>query len=185
MSAHQRTDDTIDETFDYIVVGGGSAGCIVAEALSRDPHQRVLLLEAGLHANQCPETLAADQYKYAFIHLELLWERFSIPQPRCRNARLFQGSGRGLGGSGSVNAMVYTRGSAYDYDSWGLPGWRYADVVPDFLEIERTLGVHRLPPTHFTESCIAAAQESGFQRKEDLNDGALCGFCLLYTSRCV
>ncbi len=176
MSAHQRTDDTIDETFDYIVVGGGSAGCIVAEALSRDPHQRVLVLEAGLHANQCPETLAADQYKYAFIHPELLWERFSVPQPRCRNARLFQGSGRGLGGSGSVNAMVYTRGSAYDYDSWGLPGWRYADVVPDFLEIERTLGVHRLPPTQFTESCIAAAQESGFQRKEDLNDGALCGF---------
>ncbi len=176
MSAHQRTDESDDEAFDYIVVGGGSAGCIVSEALSRDPHKRVLVLEAGLHANQCPETLAADQYKYAFVHPELLWERFSVPQSRCRNARLFQGSGRGLGGSGSVNAMVYTRGSAYDYDSWGLPGWRYADVVPDFLEIERTLGVNRLPPTQFTESCIAAAQESGFQRKEDLNDGALCGF---------
>ena len=117
------TKDTADaETFDYIVVGGGSAGCIVAEALSRDPNQRVLLLEAGLHANQSPETLAADQYKYAFINPELLWERFSVPQQPCRNARLFQGSGRGLGGSGAVNAMVYTRGSAYDYDSWGLPG---------------------------------------------------------------
>lgn len=176
MGATNKPDSTKEEVFDYVVVGGGSAGCIVAEALSRDPSQRVLVLEAGPHANDCPETLAADQYKNAFVHPELLWERFSIPQSHCRSARLFQGSGRGLGGSGAVNAMVYTRGSAYDYDSWGLPGWRYADVVDDFIEIERTLGVNRLPPTRFTESCIAAAEESGFQRKEDLNDGALCGF---------
>jgi choline dehydrogenase len=171
------TKNTADaETFDYIVIGGGSAGCIVAEALSRDPNQRVLLLEAGLHANQSPETLAADQYKYAFINPELLWERFSIPQQLCRNARLFQGSGRGLGGSGAVNAMVYTRGSAYDYDSWGLPGWKYSDVEPDFDALEQVLGVNRLPATRFTEACIGAAEESGFRRKENLNDGALCGF---------
>ncbi|MBL8632823.1 MAG: GMC family oxidoreductase [Myxococcales bacterium] len=176
MATQANPGNTDAETFDYIVVGGGSAGCIVAEALSRDPNQRVLLLEAGLHANQSPETLAADQYKYAFINPELLWERFSIPQTRCRNARLFQGSGRGLGGSGAVNAMVYTRGSAYDYDSWGLPGWKYADVEPDFDAIEQVLGVNRLPPTRFTEACIAAAEESGFRRKENLNDGALCGF---------
>lgn len=169
-------DLTDAEDFDYVVVGGGSSGCIIAEALSRNPQTRVLLIEAGLHADQAPETLAADQYKYAFIHPELLWERFSVPQAQCRNARLFQGSGRGLGGSGAVNAMVYTRGSAYDYDSMGLPGWRYEDVVPDFVEIEKVLGVNRLPKTQFTEACIAAAEQSGFHRKEDLNDGDLCGF---------
>lgn len=169
-------DSVQTEDFDYVVVGGGSAGCIITEALTRDPQTRVLLLEAGLHADEAPETLAADQYKYAFIHPELLWDRFSVPQAKCKNARMFQGSGRGLGGSGAVNAMVYTRGSAYDYDSMGLPGWRYEDVVPDFVELEKVLGVNRLPKTQFTEACIAAAEESGFRRKEDLNDGSLCGF---------
>jgi choline dehydrogenase len=176
MTLTPQADSSADETFDYVIVGGGSAGCIIAEALSKDPQQRVLLLEAGLHASESPETLAADQYKQAFINPELLWERFSVPQSRCNSARLFQGSGRGLGGSGAVNAMVYTRGSAYDYNSWELPGWRWQEVIPDFRAIEQTLGIHRLPPTRFTESCIAAAEESGFQRKEDLNDGTLCGF---------
>ncbi|HNF98869.1 MAG TPA: GMC family oxidoreductase N-terminal domain-containing protein, partial [Pseudomonadota bacterium] len=75
-------DSVQTEDFDYVVVGGGSAGCIITEALTRDPQTRVLLLEAGLHADEAPETLAADQYKYAFIHPELLWDRFSVPQAK-------------------------------------------------------------------------------------------------------
>ena len=72
MRSTPLTDLADAEDFDYVVVGGGSSGCIIAEALSRSPQNRVLLLEAGLHASEAPETLAADQYKYAFIHPELL-----------------------------------------------------------------------------------------------------------------
>lgn len=167
---------TQDELFDYIVVGAGSAGCIIAGELSADRDVRVLLLEAGLSADENPETLAADQYKNAFINPELMWERFSVPQPSCHKARLFLGSGRGVGGSGAINAMVYTRGAASDYAMWGVDGWRWPDVVPDFVALESQLRVERLSQTQFTETCIAAAEASGFARKQDLNDGALRGY---------
>jgi len=103
------------ERYDYIVVGGGSAGCIAAAELSRDPALSVLLLEAGDRAEAHPETLRADGYKYAFANDALIWERFSVEQPQCGCQRLFMGSGTGLGGSGSVNGMVYIRGAREDY----------------------------------------------------------------------
>src|SRR5579864_9727659 len=133
--------------YDYVVVGAGSSGCVVAAELAKNPSLRVLLLECGATAEENPETLAADQYKKAFINDQLMWERFSVPQPGCHGHRLFMGSGRGVGGSGSVNAMVYTRGDALDYDGWGLDGWRWADLVPCFERVEERLRVRRLPPT--------------------------------------
>ncbi|HZS37627.1 MAG TPA: GMC family oxidoreductase N-terminal domain-containing protein [Polyangia bacterium] len=165
-----------DPEFDYIVVGAGSAGCIVAGRLSADPSVRVLVLEAGGAAEENPETLRADGYKKAFINDRVIWERFSVPQAECSGAQLFMGTGRGVGGSGSVNAMVYTRGSAIDYAMWKVAGWDWPHVTADFVELERELDVHRQPPTRFTEACIAAAEASGFRRKEDLNDGTLSGF---------
>jgi choline dehydrogenase len=162
--------------YDYIVVGAGSAGSVVAGELSSDPSLRVLVLESGDPADRNPETLEAAGYKKAFINDRLMWERFSTPQTECANHRLFVGTGRGAGGSGSINAMVYTRGSAFDYASWNADGWRWSDVVPAFERLEQKLGISRKPPTRFTETCIAAACESGFQRKEDLNDGTLSGF---------
>jgi choline dehydrogenase len=165
-----------EETFDYVVVGGGSSGCIVAGELSQDPAVRVLLLEAGPHADENPETLIADQYKNAFINPELMWERFSQPQAACRKARLFLGSGRGLGGSGAINAMVYTRGAAYDWNSLDLPGWSFADVESDFRALESRLRIGRPERSRFTETCIAAACASGFTHKDDFNDGALSGY---------
>lgn len=158
------------EGFDYIVVGGGSAGCIVAAELANDPSKRVLVLESGPSAEEHPETLAAGGYKEAFINDAVMGERFSVPQEHAAMQRIFAGTGTVLGGSGSVNGMVYTRGSREDYAEWPQ-GWHWDDIQDDFEAIEQTLRPHRRPATNWTEACIASAEEHGFTRKEDLNDG--------------
>lgn len=158
------------DDYDYIVVGGGSAGCIVAAELAADPSQRVLLLESGPAAEEHPETLVAKGYKEAFINDAVMGERFSVPQAHAAGHRVFAGTGTVMGGSGSVNGMVYTRGSMEDYDEWPT-GWHWDDNQADFEAVEKILRPHRRPPTAWTEACIASATEHGFKRKEDLNDG--------------
>lgn len=163
------------DAFDYVVLGGGSAGCVLAGRLSDDPAARVLLLETGDRAERHPETLRADGYKDAFVNDALVHARFSVPQPGCGGRPLWLGSGRGMGGSGSINAMVYLRGSAADFRAWDTPGWGWGDVVPDFEALERVLDVRVRPPTEFTETCIASAEETGFRREVDLDGGDLLG----------
>lgn len=158
--------------YDYIVVGGGSAGCIVASKLTEDPSVDVLLLEAGPDAEDHPETLVASGYKQAFINDAVMGERFSVPQADSARQRVFAGTGTVLGGSGSVNGMVYTRGARLDYEEWP-EGWRWNDVVSDFEAIEKVLRPHRRPPTTWTEACISAAEAQGFTRRDDLNDGEM------------
>jgi choline dehydrogenase len=156
--------------FDYVVVGGGSAGCIVAAELANDSSKRVLLIEAGPAAEEYPETLSADGYKDAFINDAVMGERFSVPQAHSAKQRVFAGTGTVMGGSGSVNGMVYTRGAREDYSEWP-DGWHWDDNRADFDAIEKTLRPHRRSPTKWTEACIASAEQQGFTRKEDLNDG--------------
>ena len=158
--------------YDYIVVGGGSAGCVLAAELSKNPELRVLMLEGGPSAEAHPETLRADGYKDAFINDAVMCERFSVPQKHAGGQRFFSGTGTVLGGSGSVNGMVYTRGARDDYDEWPT-GWHWDDIQEDFRAIEATLRPHRREPTEWTEACIASAEQLGFSRKEDLNDGGM------------
>ena len=112
-----------------MVVGGGSAGCVVAGELAERPGVRVLVLERGRRAEEHPETLRADGYKDAFANDAVISGALhACRRPHCGNQRVFVGSGSVLGGSGSVNGMVYTRGAREDYAEWPS-GWRWNDVV--------------------------------------------------------
>lgn len=163
----------LGKAFDYVVVGAGSAGCIVAAELAKDAS--VLLIEAGDPAGRNPETLSADGFKYAFANDRLMWHRMTSPQAGCGNRRLYAGTGRGMGGSGAVNGMVYTRGDKRDFDNWPI-GWKWNDNLPAFEAIEQKLGIQPRPSTPFVDKFIASAQAVGMQHKDHLNDGNLSGF---------
>lgn len=164
-----------NQAFDYVVIGAGSAGCVLAARLADADIGTVLLLEAGEPAERHPEVLSADGFKYAFANDALMWHRMTAPQADCGGRGLYAGSGRGMGGSGSVNGMVYTRGDRRDYEAWP-PGWRWDDLCPAFEAVERQLGIRPRPPTPFAQCFIDAAQSAGFRRKDGLNDGELGGF---------
>jgi choline dehydrogenase-like flavoprotein len=130
---------TSSEEFDYVVVGAGSAGCVLANRLTEDSDTRVLVLEAG----------GPDRHPYIRIPLtwgKMLFERtvdwgyFTEPEPFADNRRIEVARGKVLGGCSSVNAMGYVRGSPGDFDRWsraGLPGWDFAHALPYFKRTER------------------------------------------------
>jgi choline dehydrogenase-like flavoprotein len=129
---------TPDETVDFLIVGGGSAGCVVAGRLSEDPDTSVALLEAGGHTDDwvVNTPMALFLMVGSPIHN---WHFQTVPQRGLDGRRGYQPRGKGLGGSSAINAMVYTRGHRSDYDHWaslGNTGWSYADVLPYFKRAE-------------------------------------------------
>lgn len=125
------------DSVDYIIVGAGSAGCVLANRLSADPGTRVLLLEAGGRDRSLKIKIPAafaDQF-----HTGLDWDYATDPEPFVEGRSLYVPRGKGLGGSSSMNAMLYVRGRPLDYDGWqaqGAPGWGYRDVLPYFIKAE-------------------------------------------------
>ena len=124
--------------YDYVIVGAGSAGCVLAARLSENPDARVLVLEAG------PPDTADEIHMPAAIHLLFKtaydWDYQTVPQDRALQRTIYWPRGRVLGGSSSINAMIYIRGSRHDYDGWrddyGCEGWGYTDLFPYFLRSE-------------------------------------------------
>ncbi|WP_320669228.1 GMC family oxidoreductase [Patulibacter defluvii] len=122
---------------DYVIVGAGSAGCVLANRLSEDPSTRVLLLEAG-GKDAGPNVRIPAAFANQF-HTKLDWDYSTEPEPGCANRRLYIPRGKMLGGCSSMNAMLYVRGRPLDYDLWeaqGATGWGWDDVRPYFLKSE-------------------------------------------------
>lgn len=121
--------------YDYIIVGAGSAGCVMAEALSRNGRHKVLLLEAGPADRNLMLHVPAAVYR-AFRDRRFNWNYVSQPEPDLQGRSVSHPRGKVLGGSSSINSMVYMRGTPEDYDRWaidhGLPNWGFADCLPYF-----------------------------------------------------
>jgi len=123
---------------DYVIIGGGSAGCVLASRLSEDPKVSVILLEAG-GEDRNPLIHIPAGYIKTMVNPSINWMFETEPEPGSDNRRIKQPRGKVLGGSSAINAMLYVRGQAADYDGWaqrGNPGWSYRDVLPYFRRAE-------------------------------------------------
>ncbi|MCF6328413.1 MAG: choline dehydrogenase [Henriciella sp.] len=131
------------EDFDYIIVGAGSAGCVLANRLTEDPNVKVCLIEAGKKDKALLVRMPAGAGSLIPNESVHNWGFWTVPQAHMNNRKLFWPRGRGWGGSSSINGMIYIRGHARDYDQWrqsGLRGWGFSDVLPYFKKSEGYAG---------------------------------------------
>jgi choline dehydrogenase len=182
-----------DDRYDYIIIGAGSAGCVLANRLTADGKSRVLVLEAGPKDNSLMVKMPAGVGGLISNKNDYNWGFWTEPEPNLDNRKLWWPRGRGLGGSSSINGMIYIRGHARDYDQWrqmGLTGWGYADVLPYFKRAESFEGgadaYHGAEgPLHVSRAAskntvysrfVDAGVEAGYPRTNDFNGFQQDGF---------
>jgi choline dehydrogenase len=173
------------ETFDYVIVGAGSAGCVLANRLTASGRHRVLLLEAGPN-NRHPWLHIPLGFGKLFNNRQFNWCYQTEPQPGCHNRRIIAPRGRVLGGSSSINGLIYIRGQAEDFNIWrqlGNAGWSFEEVLPYFRKAEDNergedqfhgvggpLAVSDLCDRHpLAEAFVEAALQCGHSRNDDFN----------------
>jgi choline dehydrogenase len=179
------TTPKLDSGFDYIIVGAGSAGCVLANRLSADPGCRVLLLEAGGATHGFWVRLPVGYFR-TINDQRYSWQFPLVPQASTAGRPMVWPRGKVLGGSSAINGLLYIRGQRQDFDDWaalGATGWGYRDVLPYFKRSERyeggenefhggtgELGVSDLRNDHpFCEAWLAAAEQAGHPRTPDFN----------------
>jgi choline dehydrogenase len=167
--------------YDYVIVGAGSAGCVLAARLSEDPEVSVLLLEAG--PPDVKENIHVPLGYLQLARTDVDWDYCTAPEANCDGRRLTLPRGKVLGGSSSVNAMVYIRGNRADYDGWDAAGWGWDDLFPYFLKAEDNergasewhgvggpLAVSdQRSGNAITPAFVEAGVEAGLDRNEDFN----------------
>jgi choline dehydrogenase len=173
------------ESYDYIIVGAGSAGCVLANRLTESGKHRVLLLEAG-PPDRYPWVHIPLGYGKLFENRRYNWCYETEPQPECHGRNVIAPRGKTLGGSSSINGLIYIRGQAEDFDHWrqlGNAGWSYQDVLPYFRKAEDNergadefhgaggpLGVSNVRDRHpLAQAFIDAAVQCGYPRNDDFN----------------
>ncbi|QDL53988.1 GMC family oxidoreductase [Rhodoferax aquaticus] len=173
-------------TYDYVIVGAGSAGCILANRLSESGEHSVLLLEAGGKDSSFWFKLPVGYVK-SYFNPKTNWMYYTEPQAELAGRKIYAPRGKVLGGSGSINAMIYVRGQAKDFDDWALagnPGWGYHDVLPYFKKLENhpagetayrgangPIGITPMKPdAHpICDNYLAACAELGLPLSDDFN----------------
>ena len=176
------------QSFDFVIVGAGSAGCVLANRLTASGQYRVLMLEAG-PPNRNPWLHIPLGYGRLFTNTRYNWCFTTEPQPECHGRNVIAPRGKGLGGSSSINGLIYIRGQAEDFDHWrqlGNAGWSHDDVLPYFRKAEDNergadefhgaggpLGVSDVRDRHpLAQAFIDAAVECGYPRNDDFNGAA-------------
>jgi len=176
--------------YDYVIVGGGSAGCVLAARLSEDPAVQVALIEAG-PVDDAPEVHTPATFAQLFKS-QHDWDYSSEPEPALRGRRIYLPRGKVLGGSSSMNAMIYIRGNRADYDEWaadGAEGWSYDELLPYFIKSEANergasrfhgadgpLSVQEGRSQHpLIDRIIEAFVQAGYPRNDDFNGASQFG----------